>query len=705
MSYYPESPKQIPERYTQLTNSYKFRSAVAIVSIALFFALYFMLIYGVYQLLIWSINLDIEIRSIWVGIFRVAIIVAPAMLLLFTIKFLFKLTNPKPTNRVEINLKEQPKLKEFIYSICKETGAPTPRKVFVDPDVNAYVAYSNPWLSLIFPTKKDLTFGLGLVDCLNLSEFKAVVAHEFGHFAQRSMKVGSYIMSANTIISDMIFNRDKWDLLLANWRSIDIRLSAVAWILTGIVWVIRQALFLFYKLLNIMYLSLSREMEFNADRVAASVAGSEPVASSLHKLGFGDQVWNNTMNHLYIAAQKNIYTNNFFNHNSKAIEESTNLLEELKKAMPLKNGRRQYFSDDESAKTNMYASHPSNRHREENVHAPFLDVAMDFRSPWVLFEEPQKIQQLITDTIYREYLKKEPNNKIAHDEFNKFIEAETYGTEIFKEYNHSFENRYFQIPNQEVLDSSTFAISDTIKNIVEKQKQLLEKLYGPIAELDEYIKKVYSIADGTLKENSLKFKGVVYKKKDMENALNHISIEKESLLNTAFVDWDKEFCTFHYTLAKDLNKTSELSTLYSQHRGITSFYSFISNCNKEIIGKINNLQGRNDISEYEISSIKKLVATRTSDINSAIQELQKITFCPLPNIDSVEELQKAICPKGEIAQISQAEFEQTGFETFFLALNEMMNFCLRVEQKNLAKILILHKELQELMIQKSSEKQ
>jgi len=181
--------------------------------------------------------------------------IAPAMLLLFTIKFLFKLTNTKPTNRTEINLAEHPKLKEFIYSICKETGAPKPRKVFVDPDVNAYVAYSNPWLSLLFPTKKDLTFGLGLVDCLNLSEFKAVIAHEFGHFAQRSMKVGSYIMSANTIISDMIFNRDKWDQLLDNWRSIDIRLSAVAWVLTGIIWVIRQALLLFYKLLNIMYLS------------------------------------------------------------------------------------------------------------------------------------------------------------------------------------------------------------------------------------------------------------------------------------------------------------------------------------------------------------------------------------------------------------------------------------------------------------------
>ena len=85
--------------------------------------------------------------------------------------------------------------------------------IFIDPDVNAYVSYTNVWLSLFFPTRKELTIGLGLVSTLNVSEFKAVIAHEFGHFSQKSMKIGSYIHSANTIIHDMIYNRDKWDVV------------------------------------------------------------------------------------------------------------------------------------------------------------------------------------------------------------------------------------------------------------------------------------------------------------------------------------------------------------------------------------------------------------------------------------------------------------------------------------------------------------
>ena len=54
------------------------------------------------------------------------------------------------------------------------------------------------WLSLFFPVGKDLTIGMGLVDTINLSEFKAIIAHEFGHFPT-FMKIGSHCFT-NTII-------------------------------------------------------------------------------------------------------------------------------------------------------------------------------------------------------------------------------------------------------------------------------------------------------------------------------------------------------------------------------------------------------------------------------------------------------------------------------------------------------------------------
>jgi Zn-dependent protease with chaperone function len=227
-NFYPTSPQVTTQKLTALTSSYKFRAFLAILSIILFFVLYVLLVIAIGFFVKWTITaLDFNSSSLYVLIFHFGIIAAAVMLFLFTLKFILKLRNHKPENRLQLSKQEYPDLWNFVLQICEETGAPKPRRIYADPDVNAYVNYTNTWLSLFLPVQKDLTVGLGLVSCLNLSEFKAVVSHEFGHFAQSSMKIGSYIHSANTIIHDMIFSRDSWDTILEEWRGAELRLSQI----------------------------------------------------------------------------------------------------------------------------------------------------------------------------------------------------------------------------------------------------------------------------------------------------------------------------------------------------------------------------------------------------------------------------------------------------------------------------------------------
>ena len=68
-------------------------------------------------------------------------------------------------------------------------------------------------LSLFIPPRKDLLIGLGLVNVVDLVEFKAVLAHEFGHFAQRSTALGRYLYVANQVMRDVIYGR-KYGLAL-----------------------------------------------------------------------------------------------------------------------------------------------------------------------------------------------------------------------------------------------------------------------------------------------------------------------------------------------------------------------------------------------------------------------------------------------------------------------------------------------------------
>ena len=416
--YYPASPTNVSNNLTDLTSSYMFRAVLALMAVLLFFVLYAAMVMACAYLAYFAVIYDIISFNKLTILMKVGAIAGSSMLFVFTLKFIFKLKNHKPKNRIELTKHEYPEIWDFIDQICKETGAPKPKSIYVDPDVNAYVSYTNMWLSLFLPVRKDLTIGLGLVSCLNLTEFKAVMSHEFGHFSQNSMKIGSYIVSANTIIHDMIFSRDKWDDLLDSWRGADIRLSAAAWLITPLVWGIRQLLNFFYQFLNIMHSSLSREMEFNADKVAVKTTGSCAIISGLWKLDGGLESWNDTMNNAYLAAQKGFFVNNLYRHNQIAIErESEKQQKDFSELRKDSRGGKLYFATSEVSKVGMYMSHPPNDLRETNAKVPYIECAIDETSPWVLFGAQELLQEKMSSHIYKEYLNNPASNFITPEGF------------------------------------------------------------------------------------------------------------------------------------------------------------------------------------------------------------------------------------------------------------------------------------------------
>src|SRR5207245_1204659 len=82
-------------------------------------------------------------------------------------------------------------------------------KVYLSARVNAAVFYDLSLLNLLLPSRKNLEIGLGLVNVLTLGELRAVLAHEFGHFAQRSMAVGRWVYVAHQITAQPVARRDR----------------------------------------------------------------------------------------------------------------------------------------------------------------------------------------------------------------------------------------------------------------------------------------------------------------------------------------------------------------------------------------------------------------------------------------------------------------------------------------------------------------
>ena len=104
------------------------------------------------------------------------------VMVLFMIKPLFA-GRPARAQPYALNPGAEPLLYEFIAKVCTLVGAPFPKRIDLDCQLNASAGFRRGWLSL-FGNDLVLTIGLPLVAGMNMREFAGVQAHEFGHFTQ-----------------------------------------------------------------------------------------------------------------------------------------------------------------------------------------------------------------------------------------------------------------------------------------------------------------------------------------------------------------------------------------------------------------------------------------------------------------------------------------------------------------------------------------
>ena len=203
---YPPSPPGIPPGLARPGPAYFEYVVFVLFSLAMFLLVYVGLIVATVYLL-WLLTLPLQ--QGWFGDLGILVlpwivaVVFGLMLLVFLLKGLFRRGVRRPLY-LEVREHDHPELFRFIRLLCQDTHAPLPRRVYLSPDVNAGVFYRESLLNLVFPVRKDLLIGLGLLNVLTLSEFKAVLAHEFGHFSQSSMKLGHYVYVVNPIIAHMV---------------------------------------------------------------------------------------------------------------------------------------------------------------------------------------------------------------------------------------------------------------------------------------------------------------------------------------------------------------------------------------------------------------------------------------------------------------------------------------------------------------------
>jgi Zn-dependent protease with chaperone function len=291
------------------------------------------------------------------GLFFLSVAGGLALLLFFLIKPVFA-RRREPARALTLRPEAEPVLFAFLELTRDAVGAPPPDRVEVDCRLNASARYRRREGGFI------LTLGLPLVAGLSARQLAGVVAHELGHFRQRSgLRTATWIRQVHGWLRRVAVDEDGWDAALESWA-----MTTGSWRLHVFGSTARFALWITRGLLKaVLYAGeavsclLLREMEFDADRVQIDLAGTETFEETFRRL----KTLRETLNRVYQELRVS------WNLNRRLPDNLPEFLRQSEAA--LSTEQRTRWSLRERPRDELFATHPGDDAR--------LDRARDRAAP------------------------------------------------------------------------------------------------------------------------------------------------------------------------------------------------------------------------------------------------------------------------------------------------------------------------------------
>lgn len=241
--------------------------------------------YGCYRFSISTDIIETLRHGSWMGIIAYFGIIAGGIAtILFMLKPIFSQFGGEPP-RFALNQMQQKSFISLVEQIAEKVGAPTPSEIVIDGQLNASASLIDGALR---SRALRLTVGLPLIRVCNANQLCGVIAHELGHFSQTTgMGMTMLIWRINHWFYLAASGQDPWDYKLerlherasADDLSEQEFVNQVASIFFTIVmvclWLSRKVIAIFWKLGELISASISRQMEFDADRYETHLVGSQ----------------------------------------------------------------------------------------------------------------------------------------------------------------------------------------------------------------------------------------------------------------------------------------------------------------------------------------------------------------------------------------------------------------------------------------------
>ncbi len=506
------------------------------------------------------------------GVIGVIVVIAGVLSLagvfgIYLIKPLFSFTKSKNEERVEVSEDDCPKLFGLIRRLSKCTGFRMPRHVYLTTDVNACVFYNTGFWSIFLPVRKNLEIGLGIFNATTIQEVKAILAHEFGHFGQSSMKVGSAVSVTNKVLYNLIYTDDFFDNALFSWRNAGWLLwrlfGMLAYGMTTLVKLMTRHVFLFVQ---IGERKLSRLMEFGADEVACRCAGSDAFVSAMCKIELlGACDMNRLRPFLSKSLGENKLPDNYFRaHDAVAKALSKEGFPALAHDVPLKNTYDFGVAESRVKIKDVWSTHPELADRLACARELALTCGNEESDPaWTLI--PEELAQKVSDRFFQccvADMDKKPEI-VSSAEFQAFVDK------WYAENGFPLEYEPFFARSLEKFDlQKAFEVDVKENPFTAEYRRLVGELNTAKADMET----LEHVASGEIEAKKFLYNGAAYTKKTAP-----VAQHKEYLdgLAAAVAKCDSAACSYLTHIGNDADR-SHVKTMYGNMMTMKALCSQLS---------------------------------------------------------------------------------------------------------------------------------
>lgn len=557
--------------HIEVSSDFKKHTKRAVLAIVLFCVVFLLMIclgLGIaFTMLYFALFLSVNAHDYRVILLGITIAGSAVILLIFLFKFMFQKSVSVTEGMIQIYPSQHPKLFKMIEEIAAEVKTDMPKKVFISSQVNASVFYNSSFWSMLMPVRKNLIIGYGLVNLTTEQELKGILAHEFGHFSQDSMKVGSYVYNCNRIVFNLVYENSSFENVVRKVSNLHLFFLVVVGFSLLIMRLYQFILKGLYKVINLTHLSLSREMEFHADAVATNIVGSEIMGITLARLDLSDFADQSSMDFLNSKYKQGFKFENFYRIQSQVLK----ILGEKKKHAF--NDRFPIVTIDEIDSNNksrlnikdQWASHPTMKERIEAINKLGITKELGSNIPAThLFSDTKKIEETLTKQFYKEHELIDLKFIDINDEMNLF--SEYYQSLTFN----SAYNGFFNSINPVIEKPEYQPISEevTFDSLFTDEQVAMVKLYQA---LDYDYRDINFLATEKHSIKTFDFDGVKYKKKQASGLLDSLSKEKEALKNKVNAH-EALIYNFFYQKAQQNNVFDDWNSRYDFYIEMDKFY-------------------------------------------------------------------------------------------------------------------------------------